>query len=283
LCVTLTLCYADLRNLGLHTPSSVENTNSLVFNTYVWMQIFNQINSRRLDSKFNVFEDILKNGYFFFITAAIICIQVLLVIYGGKALGTVDLSPTQWGCSLILGALTLPVGVLLRLIPDAFVQSLIPQWLKKKVKPKEIVSDFDEWDKGLLDIKDDLKFIKKIRGGRLKDLRHIYRYHRDTFRSWREAVLVSRSSSIEDMGVSTPVSEKGRKGPQPRDRLDSRSMSGSGVSSTGSVKRRRPWSRPSSISSAVSMPGVMAGSVAIASPAREQGPSLNADTREKSL
>ena len=43
--------------------------NTLVFNAFVFAQIFNSINSRRIDRKKNVFEGILKNYYFLLITA----------------------------------------------------------------------------------------------------------------------------------------------------------------------------------------------------------------------
>ena len=42
--------------------------NTLVFNAFVFAQIFNSINSRRIDNKLNVFEGILKNYYFIGIT-----------------------------------------------------------------------------------------------------------------------------------------------------------------------------------------------------------------------
>lgn len=52
---------------------SVQITNdakldTLVFNAFVFAQIFNSINSRRIDNKLNVFEGILRNYYFIFIT-----------------------------------------------------------------------------------------------------------------------------------------------------------------------------------------------------------------------
>ena len=42
--------------------------STLVFNAFVFAQIFNSINSRRIDNKKNVFEGILKNYYFMGIT-----------------------------------------------------------------------------------------------------------------------------------------------------------------------------------------------------------------------
>jgi len=39
-----------------------------VFNTFVFAQIFNSINCRRLDNRLNIFEGIFKNRYFIAIT-----------------------------------------------------------------------------------------------------------------------------------------------------------------------------------------------------------------------
>jgi magnesium-transporting ATPase (P-type) len=41
---------------------------TLVFNVFVFAQIFNLFNSRRLDNKVNVFEGMSKNWYFWAIT-----------------------------------------------------------------------------------------------------------------------------------------------------------------------------------------------------------------------
>jgi hypothetical protein len=44
--------------------------------------------------------------------------QILIVFVGGRAFSVVPLSGAQWGISVVLGALSLPVGVIIRLIPD---------------------------------------------------------------------------------------------------------------------------------------------------------------------
>ena len=47
--------------------------STLVFNAFVFAQIFNSINSRRIDNKKNVFEGILNNWYFIIITLIGMC------------------------------------------------------------------------------------------------------------------------------------------------------------------------------------------------------------------
>ena len=55
--------------LGLdHTEKNNLVVTTLVFNTFVFAQIFNSVNCRRLDNKLNIFEGIFKNRYFIVIT-----------------------------------------------------------------------------------------------------------------------------------------------------------------------------------------------------------------------
>jgi len=67
--VILVFHFLGLQILGLsdskHNDSIVK---TLVFNAFVFAQIFNSINCRRLDSNLNIFEGILKNPYFIVIT-----------------------------------------------------------------------------------------------------------------------------------------------------------------------------------------------------------------------
>jgi len=55
--------------LGLdHTEKHNLVVTTLVFNTFVFAQIFNSVNCRRLDNKLNIFEGIFRNRYFIVIT-----------------------------------------------------------------------------------------------------------------------------------------------------------------------------------------------------------------------
>jgi Ca2+-transporting ATPase len=132
LAVCFTLYHTDLGFLSFKPSLSLEDRDTLVFNTFVWMQIFNQLNSRRIDNQLKIFEGILHKGLFFIITSIIIGVQCLLIFFGGKALNTVQLSINQWGCSLLTGACTLPIGMATRLFPDAWIRRGIPQWFQKR-------------------------------------------------------------------------------------------------------------------------------------------------------
>ena len=51
--------------------------------------------------------------------------QVLIIFIGGRAISVTRLNGPQWGISVILGALSIPVAMLIRLIPDRFAEKLI--------------------------------------------------------------------------------------------------------------------------------------------------------------
>jgi Ca2+ transporting ATPase len=58
---------------------------SIIFQTFVFMQLFNQINSRKLGERdFNVFADFFNNSMFIIILILTFAIQVVIVQYGGR-------------------------------------------------------------------------------------------------------------------------------------------------------------------------------------------------------
>lgn len=69
---------------------------TFIFNTFIFMQVFNEINCRKIGEHgkfilikfyldFNVFENFLNNSMFIFIILLTIIVQILLVQYGGEA------------------------------------------------------------------------------------------------------------------------------------------------------------------------------------------------------
>jgi Ca2+-transporting ATPase len=124
-------------------------------------------NNRRLDNKLNIFEGISRNWFFIGINIITILGQVLIVFLGSSALSTVRLDSTQWAISLFLGALSLPIAVLIRLIPDDFIRKLLPTRLLKRPTTYDTIPSDDrfEWNPALQDVRDQLFFFKTIRGG----------------------------------------------------------------------------------------------------------------------
>lgn len=93
---------------------------TIVFNTFVWMQIFNEFNNRRLDNKFNIFEGIQRNYFFIGINAIMIGGQVMIIFVGGRAFSIKSLDVVQWVICIGCAAPCLIWAILLRSIPDKY-------------------------------------------------------------------------------------------------------------------------------------------------------------------
>lgn len=134
LAVTFTLYFAGFSFLGYQSrvnamfPGSKERSDldsilhtelkTIVFNTFVWMQIFNEFNNRRLDNKFNIFEGVYRNWFFIIINCIMVGGQVMIVFVGGLAFSIKRIDGVQWGVCIGCAAPCLLWAVLLRCIPD---------------------------------------------------------------------------------------------------------------------------------------------------------------------
>jgi Ca2+-transporting ATPase len=194
-------------------PSNDESTpaqvRSLVFNTFVWMQIFNQWNNRRLDNHFNILEGITKNWIFIAISMIMCGAQVLIMFFGGPVFDIPDegMTAVHWGTALVLGAISIPVGVIIRLIPDRILEAVIPYRLFRRNKtPGVTVSDeedqADDIDSPFNEVRDQLVWLKRFKGGRLNNLRFAIRHPRETYKQrTSRSPLHSRSGSVHTTGL----------------------------------------------------------------------------------
>ena len=57
--------------------------------------------------------------------------QVLTIFVGDRAFNITRLNGPQWGISGILGVLSLPCAVLIRLIPGTWIIAMVPYALRK--------------------------------------------------------------------------------------------------------------------------------------------------------
>ncbi|QIX01702.1 hypothetical protein AMS68_007219 [Peltaster fructicola] len=178
LVVTLILYFAGAKIFQYDNPTELASLSTMIFNSFVWMQIFNALNNRRLDNRFNVFEGMSKNYFFIGIWLIMIGGQILIVFVGGDAFQIETQTADQWGVAIVLGALSIPIGVVIRLIPNELIMKLIPEpvkrWASSKNKDKIIITDEEnpfQFNQALMDIREELGFIKKYKGGRLRNLK----------------------------------------------------------------------------------------------------------------
>ncbi|KAL8393693.1 hypothetical protein RB595_003435 [Gaeumannomyces hyphopodioides] len=108
----------------LHYVESDIFTQTMVFNTYIMFQLFNQHNCRRVDNKLNIwYQGVLRNPFFLGVQLTTIAGQMVIIWKGGEAFDTVPLDGPQWGWSLLFGVMPIPLGAALRCVPDHYVES----------------------------------------------------------------------------------------------------------------------------------------------------------------
>ncbi|KAF3762054.1 hypothetical protein M406DRAFT_94760 [Cryphonectria parasitica EP155] len=247
-----------------------DQIQTLVFNTFVWMQIFNQWNNRRLDNQFNIFEGLLKNWFFIGISIIMCGGQVLIVFVGGKAFNIASggQSAIMWGTAILLGFLSIPIGVVIRLIPDSLLEKMVPESLKRRAQskvPEFTVSDdeerFQHYPAPFADVRDELAFMKRLKGGRVNNLKFAMKHPRETFipkyKSPSHSRQNSRSNSIRLPMTPTRENSFGS--------TSAGNMLGQGTPESSRKPSRSIRSRSNSaLGAATLMTGLVAGSVGAA-------------------
>ena len=123
LVVTFTLYFAGMQIFGYEdTEHQRMELNTVVFNSFVWMQIFNEFNNRRLDNKFNIFEGIHKNLWFIGINCIMVGGQIMIIFVGGRAFQITRIDGTQWAISILCALPCLLWAILVRLFPDPWFE-----------------------------------------------------------------------------------------------------------------------------------------------------------------
>lgn len=110
------------RNAPLHSPPSEHYT--IIFNTFVMMQLFNEINARKIHGERNVFDGIFSNPIFCTIVLGTFGIQIVIVQFGGKPFSCSPLSTEQWLWCLFVGVGELVWGQVIATIPTSQLKCL---------------------------------------------------------------------------------------------------------------------------------------------------------------
>jgi Ca2+-transporting ATPase len=121
LIVTLILHFGP-REQFLDYPDDIRR--SIVFNTFVWMQIFNEFNNRRLDNKFNIFVGLHRNWFFIGINCIMVGCQIVIAFFGGAAFSIVRIYGEQWAICILVAAISLPWAIVVRTFPDPWFHAI---------------------------------------------------------------------------------------------------------------------------------------------------------------
>ncbi|KAJ6953785.1 calcium-transporting ATPase 12 [Populus alba x Populus x berolinensis] len=95
---------------------SAEVNDTLIFNTFVLCQVFNEFNARNMEKQ-NVFKGIHSNHLFLGIIATTIVLQVVMVEFLRKFASTERLNWWQWVTCIAFAAVSWPIGWFVKLIP----------------------------------------------------------------------------------------------------------------------------------------------------------------------
>jgi Ca2+-transporting ATPase len=153
----LTLLYAGHALFRLpNEPASTTILGTIIFNSFVFMQLFNEINCRILNGGLNPFRGLLQNNIFIGIWVGTVIAQVFLVFFGGAAFSTVPISWQMWLISLGIGILSLPIALIIRLLPD---------WTAKPTGPERIYMSRERlhWQAAIGDVRRSLAFFTALR------------------------------------------------------------------------------------------------------------------------
>nr|XP_023664560.1 plasma membrane calcium-transporting ATPase 3-like isoform X1 [Paramormyrops kingsleyae] len=173
------------RNAPLHSPPSEHYT--IIFNTFVLMQLFNEINARKIHGERNVFDGIFRNPIFCSIVLGTFAVQVVIVQFGGKPFSCSPLSMEQWLWCLFVGVGELLWGQVIATVPTSHLK-----WLKEaghgpatdEVFDEELADDEEEidlaerelrrgqilWFRGLNRIQTQIQVVKAFRSSLYEDI-----------------------------------------------------------------------------------------------------------------
>lgn len=99
--------------------------NTFIFNTFVFCQVFNEINSREME-KINVFRGIFSSWVFAAVLVSTVVFQIIIVEFLGAFASTVPLSWQLWLLSVGIGSISMLVSVLMKFIPVGSVHLPAP-------------------------------------------------------------------------------------------------------------------------------------------------------------
>jgi len=116
LCVLFIILYSG-RNWSFLDVTSDSVHNTIIFNTFVLCQVWNELNARRLENELNVLSNITTNYIFLGVILLTLIVQAAIVQFGGIATQTSALTLKQWGFCVAVGMGELIYGLLLKFLP----------------------------------------------------------------------------------------------------------------------------------------------------------------------
>ncbi|KAI9112510.1 hypothetical protein K1719_016433 [Acacia pycnantha] len=117
--VLLVLNFRGRSILGLKHKEfthSIKVKNTLIFNAFVFCQIFNEFNARKPD-EYNIFKGVTRNYLFMGIVGITLLLQIIIIEFLGNFTSTVRLNWKMWIISVVIGIISWPLAAAGKLIP----------------------------------------------------------------------------------------------------------------------------------------------------------------------
>ncbi|XP_074164983.1 plasma membrane calcium-transporting ATPase 4 isoform X2 [Sminthopsis crassicaudata] len=143
---------------GRKTPLNAPPTQhyTIIFNTFVLMQLFNEINARKIHGERNVFEGIFRNPIFCTVLMGTFITQILIVEFGGTPFSCTHLSMSQWFWCLFIGIGELIWGQVINTVPTAkltFLKEAGHATTHEEITQKNLALGLDEIDHGEMELR----------------------------------------------------------------------------------------------------------------------------------
>lgn len=161
----------------IHAPPTQHFT--IIFNSFVMMTLFNEVNARKIHGQRNILEGLKRNPVFLGIWIGTFVAQIILVQFGGTVFSTKALTLDQWFWCVFLGVSTLLWGQIITTIPTSVLPKRICSWGGKK--QQEVEEDQEEeaeevdgvpgrrgqilWIRGLARLQTQIRVINAFRMG----------------------------------------------------------------------------------------------------------------------
>ncbi|OHT05277.1 calcium motive P-type ATPase [Tritrichomonas foetus] len=161
LIVLFLILFGNKTIFGINDPDAElleRHTSTMVFNAFVYMQVFNLINARIAAQDIPFFEGLFTNPYFIGIFIAIAGLQAILTELAKSAFVTVHMNWKEWLICLAFGAGSLIIGAILRCIrlKDNTTKKLeaLRNTRREQIKKfYEHVPSEKQWEMNMIDFK----------------------------------------------------------------------------------------------------------------------------------
>jgi len=107
-------------------PANDAQVRSVLFTTYVFLQVFNLFNARSVRPDRSAFKGVLQSRNFQMVLGLIVVVQIILTQFGGATFNTAPLPASAWAGVLLIGLSGLLLGELFR-------------WVRRRARKPELV------------------------------------------------------------------------------------------------------------------------------------------------